>query len=176
MRSYSCCDSSSQNSKEIQSLSSLLKLVGEETRLRLLCILKDGGEHCVCELIEHADDLSQSLVSHHLRDLKDAGIVESKKIGLKAYYSLTDDGKRIVTTIFTLTNEESQTEESQSKSCCGVNAVPESASEEVSTDKNAAIQKNVAKIVKKGEGDENRSCRNGLCNVSAATQNNSACC
>ena len=88
MRSYSCCDSSSQNSKEIQSLSSVLKLVGEETRLRLLCILKDGGEHCVCELIEHADELSQSLVSHHLRDLKDAGIVESKKIGLKAYYSL----------------------------------------------------------------------------------------
>ena len=59
------------------------------------------GRHCVCELEKHVDQ-SQSLLSHHLKDLKDAGLVLDEKIGLKAHYSLTDKGKKIVTTLFTL--------------------------------------------------------------------------
>lgn len=102
MSSYNCCDNTSETSEGIQSLSALLKLVGEESRLRLLCILKDGGEHCVCEFIEHASDLSQSLISHHLADLKNAGLVASKKTGLRVYYSLTEEGAYVVRTIFKL--------------------------------------------------------------------------
>lgn len=100
MNSYSCCSSKSAESKEIATLSSLLKIVSEESRLKLLCILRKG-KHCVCELIEHVD-LSQSLISHHLKDLKVAGIVMDEKKGLRVYYSLTKKGEKIINSLFSL--------------------------------------------------------------------------
>jgi len=100
MSSYSCCSSSSKESKRAISLVSLLKLVGEESRLKLLCILLKGN-HCVCEMIKHVN-LSQSLISHHLKDLKDAGIITDEKKGLRVYYSLTKKGKHITNLLFKL--------------------------------------------------------------------------
>ena len=79
-------------------MSSVLKLVGDESRLKILCILRQG-EHCVCEIIEHLG-LSQTLVSHHLSDLKGAGIVVDRKENRWNYYSLTTEGQRIVDLIF----------------------------------------------------------------------------
>jgi len=93
MRSYSCCSRLSRQEKEIARLSSLLKLVSEESRLKLLCILRKV-KHCVCELMEYVE-MSQSLISHHHKDLKDAGLVMDEKRGLRVYYSLTEKGKRI---------------------------------------------------------------------------------
>jgi len=81
-------------------MASVLKIVSEPSRLKLMCILRKG-EHCVCEMMEHAD-LSQSLISHHLRDLKDAGIVTNKKQGLRVHYELTPKGKQITDLLFTL--------------------------------------------------------------------------
>jgi len=98
MSSYSCCSSKTIESKNVILLSSLLKLVSEESRLKLLCILRKG-KHCVCEMMEHVY-LSQSLISHHLKDLKDAGIVTDEKKGLRVYYSLTKKGKNIINLIF----------------------------------------------------------------------------
>lgn len=100
MGSYSCCSQSSKESKQVSTLSHLLKIVSEESRLKLLCILRQG-EHCVCEMMEHVN-LSQSLISHHLRDLKNAGIVDDKKKGLRVYYSLTKKGETIINSLFTL--------------------------------------------------------------------------
>lgn len=98
MGSYSCCSSSSKEAKKIISISSLLKIITEDTRLKLLCILRKG-QHCVCEMIEHTD-FSQSLISHHLRDLKEAKLVISEKKGLRVYYRLTPQGKRITNLLF----------------------------------------------------------------------------
>jgi ArsR family transcriptional regulator len=98
MDSYSCCSPSSKESKQVSKLSTLLKLICEETRLELLCILRQG-KHCVCELMEHVD-LSQSLISHHLKDLKDAGVVSYEKRGLKVFYFLTDKGKHVTDILF----------------------------------------------------------------------------
>lgn len=98
--SYKCCDISSSTSNSLQRLAPVLKLVSEESRLRLLCVL-DKGSHCVCELMEHVD-MSQSLISHHLRDLKDAGIVKDEKRGQKVYYVLTDTGKKITQSLLTI--------------------------------------------------------------------------
>jgi len=100
MRSYRCSSSSKSESKKVASLSELLKLVSEESRLKLLCILRQG-EHCVCELSEHVK-LSQSLISHHLSDLKEAGVVKDEKRGLYVYYSLTEEGKRITDLLFSI--------------------------------------------------------------------------
>ena len=100
MGSYSCCVPDKVEFKQVGSLSSLLKLVAEASRLKILCILRQG-QHCVCELIEHTK-LSQSLISHHLRDLKEAGLIEDEKKGLWVYYSLTEKGKKITNSLFNL--------------------------------------------------------------------------
>lgn len=102
MGSYCCCVVYRKEYKQVNSLSSLLKIVAEQSRLKILCILKQG-QHCVCELMEHTQ-LSQSLISHHLKDLKDAGLVVAEKKEQWAYYSLTDKGKRITNVIFDLEN------------------------------------------------------------------------
>ena len=104
MRSYNCCSPSTSESKQITSLSNLLKITSEESRLKLLCILR-RGEHCVCELMEHIY-LSQSLISHHLKDLKEAGVVSGKKLGLRVYYSLTKKGKHITDLLFQIPRKE----------------------------------------------------------------------
>jgi len=83
--------------EETQETVELLKVIAEENRLRMLCILKKG-ERCVCQIIEYLD-LSQSLVSHHLRCLKDAGLIQDSKRGLWVYYSLTEKGKKIASLI-----------------------------------------------------------------------------
>ena len=100
MSSYSCCSASSKESTQLAQLTTLLQLVSEESRLKILCILKKG-EHCVCKIMEHVN-LSQSLISHHLKDLKDAGIVTDEKRGLYVYYSLTERGKNITNQLFNL--------------------------------------------------------------------------
>ena len=100
MSSYSCYSKKTVESKKINTLSLLLKLVSEESRLRLLCVLQKG-EYCVCEIMEHVS-LSQSLISHHLKDLKEADIVTDKKKGLRVYYSLTKKGERIINLLFKL--------------------------------------------------------------------------
>lgn len=104
MGSYSCCTPLSNESKQVTALSGLLKIVSEESRLKLLCILRQK-EHCVCEMKEHVD-LSQSLISHHLRDLKDAEVVTSDKRGLRVWYSLTEKGKHITDLLFQIPKKE----------------------------------------------------------------------
>lgn len=103
MRSYSCCSPSNKESKQVEPLYSLLKLVSEKNRLKLLCILRNG-EHCVCELMEHLQ-MSQSLISHHLADLRNEGMVMNEKRGLKVYYSLTDRGRKITNLLFQIPKE-----------------------------------------------------------------------
>jgi ArsR family transcriptional regulator len=97
MSSYSCCQPSSKESVNIKRISPLLKLIAEESRLKLLCILNQKN-HCVCELMEHVD-MSQSLISHHLRDLKDAKLVIDNKNGLRVYYSITPLGKAFISSL-----------------------------------------------------------------------------
>ena len=68
-------------------LATLLKALADPTRLRLVSMLaaRDGGEACVCELTEPLG-LTQPTISHHLKVLRDAGLVGSERQGLWAYY------------------------------------------------------------------------------------------
>lgn len=62
------------------------KALGDPIRLQLVDVLrKHAGKVCVCELVP-LFDLSQPTVSHHLRVLREAGIVGSERQGLWAYY------------------------------------------------------------------------------------------
>ncbi len=100
MGSYRCCEPNKQEYNKISSLSSLLKLVGEESRLKILCLLNQG-EHCVCELTKHTR-LSQSLISHHLKSLKDADLIKDRKEEQWVHYSLTIRGKKLSRLLFKL--------------------------------------------------------------------------
>ncbi len=63
------------------------KALAHKTRLQIIDILAEEGEHCVCELTDILA-VSQSSVSKHLSVLKKAGIVDSEKDGLKVNYIL----------------------------------------------------------------------------------------
>lgn len=67
----------------------MLKALGEPTRLRLVSLIAahDGAEACVCDLTDPVG-LSQPTVSHHLKVLVDAGLIEREQRGKWAYYRL----------------------------------------------------------------------------------------
>jgi ArsR family transcriptional regulator len=65
------------------------KALADENRLRILGMLLDG-ERCVCDLTA-ALETGQSLLSHHLRTLKDAGFVKDRRDGRWAYYSIVPE-------------------------------------------------------------------------------------
>jgi ArsR family transcriptional regulator len=66
-----------------------MKALSDETRLRILEQLA-GGERCVCDLTD-ALDAGQSLLSFHLKTLKDAGLVSDRRAGRWVHYSLNAD-------------------------------------------------------------------------------------
>jgi ArsR family transcriptional regulator, arsenate/arsenite/antimonite-responsive transcriptional repressor len=74
---------------EAERLAAALRVVAEPARLRLLSLLAacDGAEACVCDLTQPVG-LSQPTVSHHLKVLNEAGVVEREKRGRWVYYRL----------------------------------------------------------------------------------------
>lgn len=74
---------------EMTLLSSLFKVLGEETRLKILFLLYEG-EMCVCAITEMLN-LTQSNASHQLKILKDADLVGNRREGKTIFYFLKDD-------------------------------------------------------------------------------------
>lgn len=70
-------------------LCELFRLLGDDTRLRIVCTLM-GTEMCVAHLAEHLG-LSQSAVSHQLKNLKSASLVKFERRGKNIVYSLDDE-------------------------------------------------------------------------------------
>jgi ArsR family transcriptional regulator len=70
-------------------LARTLKAIADPARLRLLSMIAahEGGEACVCDLIEPLG-LTQPTVSHHLKVLVDAGLLTRDKRGVWAYFTL----------------------------------------------------------------------------------------
>lgn len=70
-------------------LARVFKALGDPVRLRLLSMIasKAGGEVCVCDLTP-AFDLSQPTISHHLKLLRQAGLIDCERRGTWVYYRL----------------------------------------------------------------------------------------
>lgn len=67
-------------------MAEVAKALGDPIRLQLVDVLrKHAGKVCVCELVP-LFDVAQPTLSHHLKKLRDAGIVDSERRGLWAYY------------------------------------------------------------------------------------------
>lgn len=80
------CNKASCKSKALNQLADNLHVIAEPNRLKILCLLSSGPK-CVCE-IEKEVKLKQNLISHHLKVLRDNGLVKAKKQGLWKHYSI----------------------------------------------------------------------------------------
>lgn len=76
--------------KDYEQEAKVFKAFCDPNRLKILNILKDG-EHCACKLLEILD-ISQSTLSHHMKILTDARVVNVRKDGKWSHYSLSGDG------------------------------------------------------------------------------------
>ncbi|SEG84566.1 transcriptional regulator, ArsR family [Thermomonospora echinospora] len=74
---------------EAAELASLFKAIADPVRLRLLSLIAchEGGEACVCDLTA-AFELTAPTISHHLKVLKRAGLIDSQRRGTWVYYRL----------------------------------------------------------------------------------------
>ena len=73
--------------EQAEQVAPLLKALADPVRLRLMSLVasRPGGEACVCDLND-AFDLSQPTISHHMKVLHEAGLVDRDKRGVWVYY------------------------------------------------------------------------------------------
>jgi ArsR family transcriptional regulator len=76
---------------QAERMATIAKALGDPIRLQVVDVLrKHAGKVCVCELVP-LFDVSQSTLSHHLKKLREAGIVDAERRGLWAYYYVIPD-------------------------------------------------------------------------------------
>jgi ArsR family transcriptional regulator len=75
-----------RSAADLARLTRQLRALADETRLEIVDLLR-GGERCVCELTDSIG-VGQSLLSFHLKTLKDAGLVSDRREGRWSYYAL----------------------------------------------------------------------------------------
>lgn len=90
-----CCSpltSGALDAAAAERLAHLFRALGDPTRVRLLSLIaaSDSGEACICDLTAPVG-LSQPTVSHHMRQLVDAGLVTREQRGKWAYYRVVGD-------------------------------------------------------------------------------------
>ena len=77
-----------------QALAARLKALADPTRLRLLDLLAQQPEPlCVCDITPQFEQ-NQPTISHHLKILREAGLIDCEKRGIWAFYWATDDGRK----------------------------------------------------------------------------------
>src|ERR1700743_726324 len=90
-----CCSPLSReplSGAQADQIAPLLKALADPVRLRLMSLVAshEGGEACICDL-NPAFDLSQPTISHHLKVLHDAGLLDREKRGVWVYYRARTD-------------------------------------------------------------------------------------
>jgi ArsR family transcriptional regulator, arsenate/arsenite/antimonite-responsive transcriptional repressor len=87
-----CCgpESPPVSGEEAAAVAARFKALSDPTRVAIVSCLSAADEVCVCNLTE-SFELSQPTISHHLKILRDAGLVESSRRGTWAYYRLVPE-------------------------------------------------------------------------------------
>ena len=84
---------------EAELLAAAARALSDPTRLTIASALLRGDELCVCD-VAWVVGQSQNLVSHHLRQLKTAGLVTSRRQARMVMYQLTDRGRSLTESVF----------------------------------------------------------------------------
>lgn len=94
-----CMETLDKMEASFQKMTKLLSIAGSDVRLKILYLLNLENELCPCDL---ADILKMSVpaISQHIRKIKDAGIITSRRDGQTLYYSLNKDETEIFNSIF----------------------------------------------------------------------------
>ena len=104
-----CCSpvtAGSLDDDSAERLARVFKALGDPTRVKLLSLIAaagDGGA-CVCDLVEPVN-LAQPTVSHHMRQLVDAGLITREQRGKWAYYRVIEESLRAVARALTPTSQ-----------------------------------------------------------------------
>ncbi len=81
---------------EAESQARDLKAIADTTRLRIISLLmRHGGEVCVNDIVAYFN-LEQATISHHLRILRDAGLIGARKRALWSYYFVKHERLRVI--------------------------------------------------------------------------------
>ena len=99
-----CCTPLSRepmSAEQAETVAPLLKAIADPVRLRLMSMVlsHEGGEACVCDLTP-AFDLSQPTISHHLKVLHEAGLLDRDKRGTWVYYRARAESLQAVSALF----------------------------------------------------------------------------
>lgn len=80
-----------EEKEKLGNMARMLRMAGDGTRLRILCVIFRGGKTCVTDI---ADELGMSVpaVSHHLRLMANSGLIEPVKDGKNVRYALSKGG------------------------------------------------------------------------------------
>lgn len=100
-KNEACCTvvSCSLSEPRTVSLAERLKAVADPTRLRLLDMLTQQADPlCVCDITPHFEQ-NQPTISHHLKLLRDAGLIDTEKRGIWAYYWATEGGRKTLSAV-----------------------------------------------------------------------------
>ena len=102
---FACCTpvtGTSMSTEQAEQVAPLLKALADPVRLRLVSLIASsaGGEACVCDLNE-AFDQTQATISHHLKVLHSAGLLDREKRGVWVYYAVRPEALSAVATLFT---------------------------------------------------------------------------
>lgn len=89
----------------IQTLANALNLAGNEVRLKILFLLYEEQNLCVCDLSDVLG-MNVSAISQHLRKLKDGNLIKSKKTGQTIFYFLNPENAHLFQLYFTLIEKE----------------------------------------------------------------------
>jgi ArsR family transcriptional regulator len=97
-----CCSSDIRpmQRQAAENLATIFKALADPTRVAIFHRLSGTEQLCVCDL-NAAFELSQPTISHHLRVLREAGLVEAERRGTWAYYRVAPDAMESLREIFT---------------------------------------------------------------------------
>jgi ArsR family transcriptional regulator, arsenate/arsenite/antimonite-responsive transcriptional repressor len=102
-----CCTpltGTAMSAEQAEQVAPLLKALADPVRLRLVSLIAAGanGEACVCDLND-AFDLTQATISHHLKVLHSAGLLDRDKRGVWVYYAVKPEALAAVANLFDTT-------------------------------------------------------------------------
>lgn len=84
-----CAQGAKLRDQDIAGYATLFKALGDETRLNILQFLIAKGDGlCACHIEDYVKELSQPTISHHLRLLREAGLVTAERKGTWVYYAI----------------------------------------------------------------------------------------